>query len=164
LPNPSLQDVAAIATAISAACAMFSAFAAFLTLAILSVAAIVAGGQLSSAEKSRTWVCLRDLSDKWSAQLIIDARLLIEKGAAAELKLSPADEDYYKILALANFFEDMGLLEKEGQLTLAQVADRFEPSILYYDEVLRPFFAEERKDDPTILSNFASLANKLRPS
>jgi hypothetical protein len=172
LPNPNLQDVAAIATTVSAyfalvsaVAAIASAVAAFISLVILTVAAIFAGGQLRSAEKSRQLSVLQDLSDKWSSQLIREARLLVERGTDAELRAAHKDERYYKILALANFFEDMGLLEKDGQLTLAQVADRFKPSVLHYEEkLLTSFFAGERDEDPAILSNFAMLANKLRVS
>jgi hypothetical protein len=168
MPSPCLQNAAALATIVYV-------FATLGMLTVLIATARYAKGQLESVERARQLSCLRDLSDKWSSQLIREARQLIEKetnGGKKPLqrwiKTEPDAQDldkHYKIIALANFFEDMGLLEKDGQLTLEQVADRFSNTILYYERLLDPLLVEQRKGnppDPTVLVNFTKLADKLK--
>ncbi len=69
--------------------------------------------------------------------------------------------DYFTLVALANFFEDMAILEKEGQITFQQVIDRFGATISHYHGILNNFIAEKQKDDPAVLENFDRLAKRL---
>ena len=70
--------------------------------------------------------------------------------------------DYFKLAALANFFEDLAILEKEGQITFDQVVDRFAPTITYYRGIYEGFITEKKKEDPEILKNFDSLSKRLK--
>lgn len=168
MPSPALQNAAAIATIVIAVATIIYVIATVAMLLVLTKTANYAKGQLESAERSRQLSLLRDLSSQWSSPLLREARELIHKQTGGEGSFgwtkpeeAPNLTDYFKVIALANFFEDMGLLEKEGQLTLDQVEDRFSTSLVHYQKTLGRFIEEQQKEDPSVLSNFTMLAEKM---
>jgi len=151
---------------VTAAATLAYAIFTFATLVVLVIAAFYARSQLASAKESRQLGCLTDLSQRWSSDLIRSARRLVESAGDDfpdfwyGLELQNSD-DYFRLAALANFFEDIGILEKDGQITLEQVVDRFGPTLVYYYGIYQTFILNEQAKDPRILENFAKLAQRV---
>ncbi len=137
-------------------------------LVVLVIAAQYAKGQLESIERSRQLECLQHLSERWSSDITREARKIADSaGDSARfdeiwstLKLRESD-DYFKLAALANLFEDIAILEKESQITFGQVVDRFGPTMVYYHGIYKGFIAEKQKEDPEILRNFDNLVKRI---
>ena len=110
---------------------------------------------------------LSSLVDRWDSDLLRDARRSAN-AAADNLKdhlnkcESANSQEYYTILAVASFFEDLGILEKRGTLTVEEIADGFKASILHYHELFSAYIDEAQADDPSVLQNFRSLATRLK--
>ena len=145
---------------------MVYAVATLLILIILGASAWWAWGQLKEVRKSRQFTCLMALSEKWSSDLIREARRIVDSAQNFDevWKSLEADhcDDYFKLVTLANFFEDLAILEKEGQITFEQVINRFGPTLTYYHGIYEGFIAENQKEDPSVLENFDKLAKRTR--
>lgn len=159
-PAISNEGWVAIATAVYAA-------ATVLVLAVLALAAWYAKGQLHVAEKSRLLSALDRLSLQWESDLLREARRLANKSGKQNLRRDLADydsrnaEELYTLSALPNFFEEIGILIGEGQLSAKHVADRFRPSILYYYDLFSEDIAAKQKEDEEHLVHFQKLATAM---
>jgi hypothetical protein len=103
--------------------------------------------QVSSFGRAMRLNLLDHLSTQWESELLREARRLANKSGKTKLAYDLGTYDLqnakelYILSALANFFEEMGLLVNEGNLDTKEVAERFSPSILHYCEL----FAEDIK-------------------
>lgn len=140
------------------------------TVGILLVAGIAswwAKGQVQEGKHARQLSSLARLSDTWSSDLIRRARRIVALGEQNFEQVwrkleEESSEDYFTLVALANFFEDLAILEKEGQLTLDQVIDRFGTTLIYYHKIYEGLISEQQKEDPSVLENFDKLEKRIR--
>ena len=133
---------------------------------VVGASAWWAKGQLVEVKRARQLDCLTNLSEKWSSDLIREARRITDEAGANfdetwKTLETESSDDYFSLAALANFFEDLAILEKEGQITIAQTIDRFGPTLRYYHEIFAGFITEQQKEDPRVLENFDSLARRI---
>ena len=146
---------------------MVYALATIGIMVIVGASAWWAKGQVQEVKRARQLNCLTGLSERWSSDLIREARRIVDTAQPnfdqvwKDLEAKHSD-DYFKLAALANFFEDLGILEKEEQITFEQVIDRFGPTLTYYYEIYQGFISEKQKEDPTILENFDKLVKQIR--
>ena len=159
-----LSDWAAIATALAT---VVYTLATIVVLVILIRTANYAKGQWDSAEKARQFACLCEQSRQWSSDLLREARAIVDDNRDTEGVFKAFQEgdlpskDYFKLSALANYFEDLAILELEGQLTFDQVAERFSLTVPYYRRTLSMLITELQKDGPEVLARFVNLADRL---
>ncbi len=109
---------------------------------------------------------LSALVDRWDSDLLRDARRLVNDASEnlkQQLTQYEAENkaEYYTILALASFFEDLGILEKRSTLTIEEIADGFKASIKHYFGLFEDYINEAQTDDPSVLANFKELAGKV---
>lgn len=119
--------------------------------------------QLQSTERSRRLAVLDRLAVWWESDLLRRARRLANKlGIDLHRQLQSYNrrdaEEFYVLMALCNFFEEMGLLVKEGDLEGGTVVDRFSLSIVHYYGLFRIYIDERQKEDEDYFVNFKSLA------
>ena len=145
---------------------MAYALTTIIIMVIVGASAWWAKGQLEEVKRARQLDCLTTLSEKWSSDLIREARRITDAAGANFDEIwktleTESSEDYFKLAALANFFEDLAILEKEGQITFEQVSDRFGPALTYYHGVLAGIITEHQKEDARVLENFDALAKRI---
>jgi len=150
----------AIATAVYAFCTL-------LTFAVLLAAALGALRQLSLADEERRLGILLQLSSRWDSELLRKGRRLANRAGdnlkeAIEKYEAKDDEKYYLISAVANFFEDVGIITVKRKLWSTEEArDRFGPSIKHYYKLFSDYIEEAQKIDRSILENFSKLAVEI---
>ena len=145
---------------------MVYALTTIIIMFIVGAAAWWAKGQLEEVKRARQLGCLTTLSEKWSSDLIREARRITDAAGANfdetwKTLETESSDDYFKLAELANFFEDLAILEKEGQISLAQVIDRFGPTLSYYHGIFAGFISEQQKEDPHVLENFDALTKRI---
>lgn len=150
-----------------------------LTLAILGVlivAAWYAKGQVSAtkqalqdAAKTRHGQFMLHLGERWTSLLLMESRKRtneLGEGLSAKL-LEPnveQKEEFYYLVAVAIFFEDLGNAVKKEWVTLQEADDFFGPSISRYYRFYKSYIESEQKHkkDPRILQYFRELHEKLQ--
>ena len=147
---------------IAIATATYATFT-FLTLVVLVAAAWYAWDQVESVKRSARLNMLDSLSAHWESDLLREARRLVNESGKErlapdlDLYVIRNSKDLYTMGALANFFEEMGLMVKEGHLNLMDVVNRFRPSILYYGDLFSEHIESGQKENEDHLVNFKNL-------
>ena len=145
------------------------AIAAAFTFGVLLFAAFYARHQLQSMERTRETQLLEDLSRRWDEELLRESRQVAEKyedgtklkEAVKELS-EKNDKQYYVLLRLPDFFEELGLLVNYECLSPQLAKDMFGTAIQYHYTRYKPTieFLREKYKDETIYKFFKDLANK----
>lgn len=146
-----------------------TAIAAVLTIGVLLAAAVCAWLELHHIERAREAHILADLSRRWDEELLREPRQAVEKykdgtkleQAVKEFKENN-DEQFYMLLRLPDFFEELGLLVEYDCLNLQLAKDMFGTAIKYHYTGYKPtieFLRSEYKDK-TIYKFFEDLAKK----
>jgi len=146
-----------------------TAIAAAFTFGVLLFAAFYARHQLHSMERTREAQLLEDLSRRWDEELLRESRQAVEeykdgtklKQALKELK-DNNDKQYYVLLRLPDFFEELGLLVNYECLSPQLTKDMFGTAIEYHYTRYKPTikFLRGKYKDETIYKFFEDLANK----
>ena len=161
---------------------MYTAFTAFITL-VLFIAAIAAGHQLRSMEKARQGQrdqlleaktarkaqVLTELSKRWDDPLISESRRRVSsfegdpEGLSRRLqKLNDKNHrEYYVLIRVANFFEDLAILVEEEALTPELVTKSLGDPIKYYWKLFR-CYALAAQPELATFQHFAGLVEKLQ--
>ncbi len=146
-----------------------TAIAALFTFGVLTFAAFYARHQLHSLERTREAQLLSDLSRRWDEELLGESRQAVEKykdgtklkQALKELKENN-NKQYYVLLRLPDFYEDLGLLVTNKCLSPQLAKDMFGTVIKYhyarYKSTIQ--FMRGKYKDKTIYKFFEDLANK----
>jgi hypothetical protein len=158
------NEVIAIATCVTAL-GVFGAIAA----------AWWAGKGVRETEKSRHAEMATHMSSLWSSAELAAARLVLHAGLTrrqirdsyiATWQGSPSTDDqkvYQAADAIANFFEDLGVMELLGGLGLSWIQLTMGSSVLLYWNVLEPSIRaiRELNEQPTAYENFELLSYRL---
>ena len=147
-----------------------TAIAAALTAGVLIFAAIYARRQLHSMERAREAQLLVDLSRRWDEEPLVQSRRAVETykdtselwQALKNLK-KKNHEQYYVLLKVANFYEDLALLINEKCLTAELVKNMLGDAIKHYYELYEVTIKEmrEKYKSSRIYENFEDLAKKV---
>lgn len=139
----------------------------FFAFVVLLAAAFYARQQVNTVQRRMRLDALDHLSSQWDSRLVRQGRKLANKSGepkslVADLEvyeLQNSDE-LYALSALANLIEEMGLLVKDplSYLDLADVADRFRPSIVHYGYLFSEYIERGREQNEDHLVNFRRLA------
>lgn len=136
----------------------------FLTLLVLVAAAWYAWDQVESVKRSARLNMLDSLSAQWESDLLREARRLVNEsgkqrlGADIDVYVLRNSKELYTLAALPNFFEEMGLLVREGHLNVKDVTSRFRPSIIHYGYLFSEEIESGQKENEDHLINFKNLA------
>lgn len=141
-----------------------------LTFGVLLIAAIGALRQLNLADQERRLGILLELSSRWDSATLRAARRIVNSSGENLLKdskkyLDSNDPKLYLLLAVANFFEDIGIVTIKRRLwSVEEASDRFGPSVVYYHDLFSDYIKDEQaKDkDDRFLEYFSKLAVELR--
>jgi len=109
--------------------------------------------QLRVAERDRHAQLLTDLSRRWDESPLIDCRILLmefpDDGAELRKKLERLEEnrdpEFHKLMVVANFFEDLGILVAEEILPLDLVKKSLAGPAQYQFHRYRPFIGGVRQ-------------------
>lgn len=120
----------------SAVAAVVAAVAALASLALLLLAAIYARRQLNEARRSRHAQLLMDLSRRWDEDELNASRqkAVAHQTPAGLLQAVQTLEhdnslDFYVLLRVPNFFEDVAALEREAALSVELIRTQFKTVI-----------------------------------
>ncbi len=144
----------------------FTAVAAMATLGVLVVGAIIANVQLRHLARSSRFNAVQNLYSRFDSPEMQEARKLANRNRQElTAKLTEWDEhdadEYYKVCAIANFFEDLGMLVNDKHLILGDIRERFSGPIVRYHRMFAGYIALQQTDDPDIYRWFADLADKI---
>jgi len=148
-----------------------TAIAAVLAFGVLIFAALYARHQLHSMEKTREAQLLADLSRRWDEELLTESRQAVGKykngselSQSLEELRNRSDEQYYVILRLPDFFEDLGLLVNKKCLSLQLAKDMFGTAVKYHYNLYKDTIENMRKiyKDQTIYKFFEDLAEEIK--
>ena len=135
---------------------------------VAALALVFAKGQLESAERTRRYQTLLDLSTRWESQLLRDARQLVaaagQENLASETQRYRAErlKEFWKLASLMNFFEDMGIIVAEEEDMLPAIRKRFASTAVNYYDRFQDFIVDTRKQEPNALEHWEALVGKLR--
>jgi len=148
-----------------------TAIAAAVTVVILIIAALYARHQLGSIERTRETQLLTDLARNWDEESLRESRQAVEKyedgaklkQALKELKENN-DKQYYVLLRLSDFFEELELLVNYECLSPQLAKDMFGTAIKYHYTRYEPTikFLRAKYKSETIYKFFEDLANKCQ--
>lgn len=146
------------------------AVAAGLTAVILLAAALYARNEIKCIERAREAQLLTDLSRRWSEELLRESREAAEKykngsqlrQALRNLKKNN-DKEYYILLRLPDFFEDLGLLVSSECFSRKLANELFGTAIKYhynrYELAIK--YLRKKYKDKTIYEFFEDLATNV---
>ncbi len=146
------------------------AVAAAFTVAILLAAAFLAWHEVRCIERAREAQLLTDLSRRWDEELLRESRETAEKytngrqlrQALGNLKKNN-DKEYYILLRLPSFFEDLGLLVSSQCFSRQLANDLFGTAIKYHYnryELAIKYLRKKYKDE-NIYKFFTDLATDV---
>lgn len=136
----------------------------FLAFVVLLAAAWYAWQQVESGKKSIRINMLDRLSTQWESELLREARQIANEsggerlGPVLELYDLRNAKEFYALSALANFFEELGMLVGDGHIDVEDVTSRFRMSIVYYGYLFSDYIEEGRKQNEDHLANFRRVA------
>jgi len=145
----------------------FSAVATLVTVLVVVVAGYIARSQLRQLVKANKFAVVERLFERFDAPTMRRARRIVNRNEAnlTELLKKWDEEDaaeYYTVVCVANFFEDLAILENEGHLTLADIEPRFASPLKWYYKLFAGYIRNEQAGDPDIYKWFRTLAEKFR--
>lgn len=154
------DEMTAISTAVAAVTAVVAAF-------VLLGAVVYAGLQLRSAEKARRLQMVLNLSARWESALLREGRrLTIAAGPnlARDMRRYKRGNrhEYLTLHSLANFFEDLSILEAEDQVKLNEIRRRFKSVTIAFHAIFLPYLNEIRKQYPNAVEHWDTLVCKLK--
>ena len=141
---------------------------AFLTVLVLAIAATLALRQLQQADQERRLRIHLELSTRWDSQMLRRGRRLVNKAGKnlkRDLSKYEANDDkrFYIILAVGNFFEDVGIVTLKRRLwSVEEARERMGASIQYYYGLFADYIEAAQKEDRSILENFSNIAAEIR--
>ena len=148
-----------------------TAVAAALSFFILLAAAIIAKREINCMDRTREAELLEDLSRRWDEELLRESRQAAEKyengtklkEAVKELS-EKNDKQYYVLLRLPDFFEELGLLVNYQCLFPQLAKDMFGTAIKYHYARYEPTvkLLRETYKDQTIYKFFEDLTKKCQ--
>lgn len=65
------------------------------------------------------------------------------------------------MMAVANFFEDIGIMAKSRSWSIKEAKDRFGGPVTHYYGLLKDNIKAQQETDPEFLKNFKDLATKI---
>ena len=142
-------------------------------LAGVIAAAIFAGLQVKAAreavlaaERASRFSAVQDLVWRFNSPTMRQARRLVNRNRANLTKLlkkwdKEDAEEYYIVTMLANYFEDLGLLEHERHLELSQIKERFRSPLITYYRAFAGYICQEQAHDPETYKWFKTLFEKM---
>lgn len=147
-------------------------------LVVLALAAWYARGQVNAlreslrhAEAARHAQILTDLSRRWDESPVIDCRKALLQfrgnGHALRDKLMALRNhwkpEYFDLIVVANFFEDLGVLVGEGILPIKVVKESLGSAAKVQYTLHKPFIKrlQEKAQDTTIYGSFEELIRRL---
>lgn len=136
-----------------------------LTLAILIGASFVAWAPVKHAYKEHRYQVLKDLSFMWESEPLIETRWRVNQLAdklTDELTLTDTQNlrDFYILVRVATFFEDVGSLAAAGLLNRDDATREFGHRAQHYFRLYEPYIRQERNRDPLFLIHFEELATR----
>ena len=142
---------------------------AFLTFGAILLGVCVASFQLGRQAEIAESEHLMDTLRKWDDARLEESRLAVhqlEPGrlATALMELGPRDADYYTLMRVFGFFEDLGVLVcKLGVIKPESIAASLGSPIRYYWKMFRPFVCKARieEEHPTMYEWFKELKNQV---
>ena len=146
------------------------AAAATFTAGILLVAVVFAWREVHCIERAREAQLLADVSRRWDEELLRESRQAVEeyedgtklRQALEDLK-KKNDKQYYVLLRLPDFFEELGLLVNKKCLHPQLAKDMFGTAIKYYYDryKLTIKYLQEKYQDQTIYKFFSDLVTQV---
>jgi hypothetical protein len=147
-----------------------TAIAAICTAIILFLALGFAWHEVRCIEKARKAQLLTGLSKWWNEELLRESRQAAEKykngiqlQKALENFKKTNDKEYYVLLRLPDFFEDLGLLVNSECFSKQLATDLFGTAMKYHYERYKPAIEYLRTEfnDKTIYKFFEDLATNV---
>jgi hypothetical protein len=136
----------------------------FITLIIIFAGLVVACIQLMWQQpKRRHTGFLLDLMQTWRSDSFVEARRIVNQyaenlGEAIEKYDKENEPEYYTLIKVANFFEDLGTLVRRGELTKQEIRDYFSESIEHYYHLYSKYIERHRQDILNLYKGFENLA------
>jgi hypothetical protein len=132
-----------------------------------TVGAFMAKRAVDEDSKGRHAQIAMDLGRRWDSPETASIKQLTKKWDPLELRLyweiknhSNSDE-YYELERFANFFEELGVLNKLKILKLDWIDETLGSAVLDYWEMWRSAIKLEQKTWPKAYENWTSLAQKI---
>lgn len=129
-----------------------TAVASICTLLVVLAALLLGWCQLSSMETARKAQLLTDLSRRWDEELLVESRQAANRYAGGEELASALErhdqqntKDYYVLVRLPNFFEDLGILVSEGAISPKLVAKSLRSPAKGYWALYQPYISAVRR-------------------
>lgn len=127
----------------------------FLVPIILSAGVILAWWELRHFKKSRQQEFILNMSCMWDSEPFVESKRLIREIASSNKDLREAllgyrknsKIEYYVLMRVPNYFEDLGFLVKEGYLDVRVADSLFGRAIIMHYRYFRNYIQSER--DPT---------------
>ena len=149
--------------------AVYAAFTVFVTM-VLFAAALAAVHQLVEAQTARKVQILTDLSRRWDDLVLSESRRKVNTFIGDPERLSRTLKrldkknraDYYVIIRVANFFEDLAILVGEDALSLELVKNSLGGPIRHYWSLFRCYILAAQEESPADFEHFARLARDLK--
>ena len=129
---------------VGAIAALVAAVAAVLTFFVVAGAVVVAWIQLNQAKSNTKALLMADLARRWDEELLLDSRFRAAGMSpddllnAIEGHYNAADRAYYELIRVPNFFEDLGLMAREGTISEGVVRKLFAGPVLGKWELWKP--------------------------
>ncbi len=134
--------------------------------------AVYAGFQLREVRRARELAILEEFLRRWGSDSMLRARREVEfarrQATAIRAYLNDLDQKnvvvYWRIIELANYFEDLAQKVLGGHLPEDLARHRMGPALVNYFSLLNEWITSGRDGDPESYTDFEKLASKWAPS
>lgn len=122
--------------------------------------------QFDEARRTRQLQLLEEFSRRWSSALLLSARRLANSHASTQESFTQYFEEQermdtaesYRLIELANFFEDLALRTEDGSINVSDLWNAMEPTLRHYHGLFSKLI-EKRKPEE-FLSSLDALCRK----
>ena len=147
--------------------AVYAAFTAFIAAALF-FAGVAAVSQIRSMERARQGQLLTELSRRWEE--LWECRQKANRFQGNPVGLHQAlmklerrnHRDYFALVRLPNFFEDLGILVDEDIISAELVKNSRGGQIKYYWDLYQCYIRAQQKIRSTTFENFGTLVDELK--
>lgn len=139
----------------------------FITLVIMFIGLVIALWQLLWSMPPRRHIdIILNFNRTWQSEAFTEAKVIANQNAGNLKEMierydTENRKEYWLLVGIANFFEDLGTLVKKKQLNFEEVEDHFGPQIYHYYQLFKPWIEARRLERSDLYDYFKSLAEKI---
>ncbi len=128
-------------------------------LVVITITLVAIYRQVKAQGAANAFARISMLEERWTSRELTVARMR----AAIRLRNEPVDVIDMSIMRIANYLENLAILERDGHLTIGEIDDTWSTSVQIWWAFLAPVIEKQRAADgnPRMYAGLQRIAGRL---